>query len=325
MSKNHSEILGTSVVPSYKPDSFSDFMRRTYKRWRLYVLLLPALIWLVIFCYVPMYGVLIAFKDFKVKLGIVASPWAEPLFKYFIQFFQTSLAVNTIWNTLALSALQLIFGFPIPIIFALLLNHVSSSKLKKTVQTISFAPHFISTVVLISMMNAMLMPEGGWLNTLIQMFNGGNAILFTTRAEYFRPLYILSGIWQDMGFSSIIYIAALTAVSPDLHEAAMIDGATKFQRILHIDLPSMMPTMVTMFILAFGKMFSIGYEKAYLMQNTMNLSTSEIISTYVYKIGLQSAQYSFSTAVGLFNSIINFILLITVNFVSRRVMNMGIF
>lgn len=301
--------------------SFNVFL----KNWRLYVLLLPAFTWLIFFCYRPMYGVLIAFKDFKVKLGILNSPWCHPLFKHFIQFFSTSLAVNTIWNTLALSSLQILFGFPIPIFFALLLNHVASSRLKKMVQTISFAPHFISTVVLVSMINTMLMPEGGWLNRIIQHFNGGQVILFTTRPEYFRPLYIISGIWQEMGFSSIIYIAALTAVSPELHEAALVDGATKLQRIFHIDFPEIMPTMVTMFILAFGKLFSIGYEKAYLMQNTLNISTSEIISTYVYKIGLQSAQYSFSAAVGLFNSVVNFILLISVNFISRRITSLGIF
>ncbi len=309
-------------VPKSVGKRFSDFIK---KNWRLYVLLLPAFTWLIVFCYTPMYGVLIAFKDFKVKLGILNSPWCDPLLSHFYEFFSTSLAVNTIWNTLALSTLQLLFSFPVPILFALLLNHVFSNALKKTVQTISFAPHFISTVVLISMMNTMLMPEGGWFNNLIQQFNGGQAIMFTTRPEYFRPLYIISGIWQGMGFSSIIYIAALTSVSPELHEAALVDGATKVQRIIHIDLPAIMPTMVTMFILACGKLFSIGYEKAYLMQNTLNISTSEIISTYVYKIGLQSAQYSFSAAVGLFNSVINFVLLITVNFISRRVTSMGIF
>lgn len=290
--------------------------------WRLYCLLLPGFIWLIIFCYIPMYGVTIAFKDFNAKLGIMGSQWAG--LKYFQQFFATSIAMKTIRNTLLLSLYSLIFGFPAPILFALMLNAVTRQRYKKFVQTISFAPHFISVVVLVSMLNIMLAPNSGFINNIIKDISG-TEILFMTRPQYFRSLYVGSGIWQSMGFSAIVYIAALAGVSPDMHEAAIVDGASKLQRVLHIDLPSILPTVVIMFILAVGNLFTIGYEKAFLMQNTINTEVSEIISTYVYKVGLMNAQYSFSSAVGLFNSVVNFILLVTVNGVTRKLSDVSLF
>lgn len=290
--------------------------------WRLYLLLLPGLIWLIIFCYVPMYGVTIAFKDFNAKLGIAGSPWAG--FKYFEQFFSTSIAGTAINNTLMLSLYSLLFGFPAPILFALFLNLLNNQRFKKFVQTISFAPYFISTVVLVSMLNIMLAPSSGFINHLIVSL-GGEEKLFMTRAEYFRPLYVISGIWQSMGFGAIVYIAALAGVSPDLHEAAIVDGASKFKRLLYIDLPSIMPTIIIMFILNVGSLFTVGYEKAYLMQNSLNTSVSEIISTYVYKVGLMNAQYSFSSAVGLFNSLVNFALLVCVNLFARKMADISLF
>lgn len=290
--------------------------------WQLYILLLPALVWVVVFCYTPMYGVTIAFKDYRVKLGITGSPWAG--MKYFEQFFSTSVAMKSIRNTLLLSLYSLIFGFPAPILFALALNLLRSAKYKKFVQTLSFAPHFISVVVVVSMMNIMFAPSNGWVNKLITS-TGGKEILFMTRPEYFRIMYVASGIWQDMGFSAIVFIAALAGVSPELHEAAIVDGASKMKRLLHIDLPSIMPTITIMFILSVGNLFSVGYEKAYLMQGSLNTEVSEIISTYVYKVGLQNAQYSFSAAVGLFNSVVNFALLMSVNAVARRLSDISLF
>ena len=280
------------------------FRRFVIHNWQLYLLLLPALAWLIVFCYAPMYGVTIAFKDYKVKAGIMGSPWAG--MKYFEQFFSTSIAVKSIRNTLLLSLYSLIFSFPAPIIFALLLNLLNNQRFKKFVQTLSFAPHFISVVVVVSMMNIMFAPSNGWVNHLITSL-GGKEILFMTRPEYFRTMYIASGIWQDMGFGAIVY------------------GASKMKRLIHIDFPSILPTVTIMFILSVGNLFSVGYEKAFLMQNTINTDVSEIISTYVYKVGLQNAQYSFSTAVGLFNSVVNFVLLLTVNTLARRAADVSLF
>lgn len=296
--------------------------RAIKKNWQLYVLLLPALIWLAIFCYVPMYGILLAFKDFSIRKGITASPWAG--LKYFEQFFSTAVAGTLIKNTLMLSLLSLLVVFPLPILFALLLNQLQSKRFKKFVQTASFAPYFVSNVVVVSIMTVILAPSSGFVNVLLQSL-GSEPIMFMTRPEYFRPLYVVSQVWQSMGFNAIVYLAALTGISPDLHEAAIVDGANKLQRIVHIDIPTIMPTIVIMLILAIGNIMTVGYEKVYLMQSGMNTSVSEIISTYVYKVGLLNAQYSFSTAVGVFNSVSNFILLLAANLITRKVAGLGIF
>ncbi|WP_201004413.1 ABC transporter permease [Paenibacillus glycanilyticus] len=287
------------------------------KGWRLYVLLLPALAYLILFQYVPMYGVLIAFKDFNAVDGILGSPWAG--FVHFREFFESYVFKSILTNTLKLSVYSLLISFPIPILFALLLNQIRSRMAQKFVQTVTYAPYFISTVVLVSMLNVFLAPSSGIINNFITLF-GGDAVNFMARAEWFRSVYITSGIWQTMGFSAIIYLAALSAVNPELHEVAIVDGASKLKRIRHIDIPSIMPTIVIMFILGIGSIMSVGWEKAFLMQQGMNLTASEIISTYVYKIGLLNAQYSMATAIGLFNSLINFTLLILSNSLSKRVM-----
>ena len=291
--------------------------------WQLYVLLLPALIWLILFAYYPMYGVIIAFKDFKMRSGILASPWADPLLKYFQQFFSTSIAVTAIKNTIVLSLEQLVISFPIPIIFALLLNQLRSDKTRKVVQTISYAPYFLSNVILVCIMNMLFSANGIVNNAIVSL--GGSIQSFISDAEYFRTMYIGSTIWQTMGFNAIVYIAALTGISGDYYEAAVIDGATKLQRIIYIDIPLIMPTVILMLILAIGNAMSLGYEKAFLMQQPLNSSVSEIISTYVYKVGLQSAQYSFATAVGLFNSVVNFIILVCANAVSKKFAGLSIF
>jgi putative aldouronate transport system permease protein len=301
-------------------------VRRLFRdNWRLYALVLPALAWLGFFAYAPMYGLIIAFKAFRPRLGLTASPWAEPLFKHFIDFFSTNIAFNTIANTVILSLLTILISFPVPIIFAILLNQIKGRIPRKVIQTISYAPYFISTVVVVSILTVILSPGSGFVNTIITFFTGSEPILFMTRAEYFRPIYIISNIWQGMGFSAIIYIAALTSISPDYYEAAIVDGATKFQRIIHIDIPFIMPTAIIMFILAIGNIMTVGYEKVYLMQNGMNTVVSEVISTYVYKTGLQSAQYSFATAVGLFNSGVNFIILAICNALAKKSSGISIF
>lgn len=292
--------------------------------WRLYVLMLPALLWMAVFAYMPMYGILIAFKDFKGKMGIIGSPWATPVWKHFSSFFSTSVASQVISNTVILSLLTILISFPIPVIFALLLNQIKGSRKRKFVQTISYAPYFVSNVVVVSIISVICAPSG-FINTIIKYLNGGEALYLTSAAEYFRPLYIISNIWQTMGFSAIVYIAALTGISQDYYEAAIMDGATKLKRIIYIDIPLIMPTIIIMFILAIGNIMSIGYEKVYLMQSGTNTAVSEIISTYVYKVGLQNAQFSFATAVGLFNAVVNFIILIIVNAISKKAADISIF
>lgn len=293
--------------------------------WRLWVLMLPGVTWLALFAYYPLYGLLIAFKEFVPKRGITGSPWADPLFKHFAAFFNTDIAMTTIWNTILLSLLTILFSFPIPIVFALLLNQVRRKKLQKTIQTISYAPYFVSSVVVVSIMNVILAPSSGFVNTIYTTLTGNAPLLFTSRPEYFRSLYVISNIWQTMGFNAIIYIAALAGISPDFYEAAIMDGATKIKRIIYIDIPMIAPTIIIMFILAVGNIMTIGYEKVYLMQNGMNTVVSEIISTYVYKVGLQSGQFSFATAVGLFNSVVNFIILVICNGIAKKAANISIF
>ena len=298
-------------------------IRKVYlSNWRLYVLLLPALLWLFVFRYTPMYGLTLAFKDFSIRKGILGSPWVG--LKYFRQFFSTSIAWTLVKNTLILSLESLAFVFPIPIIFALFLNQLRYSKFKKIVQTISFAPYFISNVVVISIMTVILAPGNGFVNIFLQSL-GCEPLMLMTKPEYFRPMYIISEIWQTMGFNAIVYIAALTGVSPDLHEAAIVDGANKLQRIFYIDIPTIMPTIIIMLIMTVGNIMTVGYEKVYLMQSGMNTSVSEVISTYVYKTGLQNVQYSLSTAVGLMNSLVNFVLLIISNTVAKKVSGYGFF
>lgn len=300
---------------------------KTWKRdfrhcWQMWILLLPALIWLVVFCYTPMYGLLIAFKDYKANLGILGSPWAG--LKYFRQFFETDIAFTSIVNTIRISGFSLLFSFPIPILFALMLNQISSSKVRKFLQSVSFMPYFISAVVLVGMLNIILSPTTGFVNVFLNHFGMGGK-MFMTREEYFLLIYILSGIWQSMGFNAIVYIAALTTIDTALYEAATIDGASKFKQILYIEIPSILPTIIVMFILATGNMLSVGYEKVYLMQSSLNLSVSEVVSTYVYKVGIQSAQFSFATAVGLFNSVANFLIIFVTNAISRRISDISLF
>ncbi|GHU73154.1 sugar ABC transporter permease [Clostridia bacterium] len=267
------------------------------------------------FAYAPMYGIQIAFRDFKANLGFLKSPWVG--LKYFQQFVALSNFWQLIQNTLLISVYSILFGFPAPILLALMLNQLRFARFQKFVQTISYAPYFISTVVLVSMLNIFLAPSTGFVNNIIVSF-GGKAVTFTGRAEWFRTVYVASGVWQGIGWGAIVYLASLSGVNPELYEAAMVDGATRFQRVWHIDIPGILPTVVIMFILQMGSLMNVGYEKAYLMQNALNNQVSEIISTYVYKIGLLNAKFSFSTAVGLFNSLINFILVVSTNMISQR-------
>jgi putative aldouronate transport system permease protein len=284
--------------------------------WRLWVLLLPAFVWLIVFCYAPMYGVQIAFKDYTVKMGITGSPWAG--MKYFQQFFESPYFGRVLGNTIYLSLLSLFLGFPMPILLALSLNEVKSIKYKKFVQNVTYAPHFLSVLVLVGIIKSFTNSDYGIVNLIIKRM-GGEPYNWMQKASLFRGLYIGSGIWQNVGWDSIIYIAALAGIDPALHEAAMIDGANRVQRVWHINIPGIMPTMVILLILNSGHIMNVGFEKVFLMQNDLNLSVSDVISTYSYRIGLESAQYSLSTAISLFNSLVNCLLLLIVNTISRKV------
>jgi putative aldouronate transport system permease protein len=284
--------------------------RAITKNYELYILLTPAILYFAIFHYWPMYGLQIAFKDFIPSLGFLGSPWVGT--KHFQSFFDSYLFWQLIKNTIGISLMQLVFGFPVPILIALMINEVTNLSFKKSVQTITYAPHFISVVVMVSMLMIFLSPETGLVNKVIVWF-GGDAIAFLTKAAWFKSVFVMSGIWQHAGWGTIIYIAALAGIDPQQHEAAIIDGASRFQRIWHINIPGILPTIVILLILELGTIMALGFEKVFLMQNPLNMESSDIIATYVYRRGILDAQYSFSTAVGLFNSLINFILLVLVN------------
>ena len=284
--------------------------------WQLYLIMLLPMLVIIIFSYGPMFGVQIAFKEFRARDGIWGSPWIG--FIHFQNFFRSYQFRRIITNTLGISLYGLIAGFPIPIILAILVNESVHNKFKKAVQLITFAPHFISTVVMTGIILMFISVYGGPINNFIAAM-GGERIDFIARPGMFKSIYIWSGIWQGMGYSSVIYIAALSAIDPALYEAATIDGASKFQKIIYIDLPGIAPTIIILLILNCGSIMSVGYEKILLMQNPLNMSASDVISTYVYRMGLENAQYSFSAAVGLFNSVVNALLLVAVNQVARKV------
>lgn len=286
------------------------------RSWQLYLIItLPVLI-LLVFSYGPMYGLQIAFKDFVPTKGFSGSTWVG--FKHFKAFVSSYQFGRLLKNTLTISLYTLIANFPAAIILAIAVNECKSKWYKKTVQMITYAPHFISTVVMAGIVLMVLSPYSGVVNNIIQAF-GGEKIDFMAKPEYFKNIYVWSGVWQTMGFNSIIYISALAGIDPTLHEAAVVDGASRWQRIIHVDIPGIMPTITIMLIMNCGRIMNVGYEKILLLQNSVNMSTADVISTYVYRIGLQNAQYSFSTAVGLFNAVINCILLILVNRIAKRV------
>ncbi|MBO9609804.1 MAG: sugar ABC transporter permease [Paenibacillaceae bacterium] len=287
---------------------------RLKRTWPLYVLVLPAIVYYVLFQYVPMYGVQIAFKQYVVTKGIWGSDWVG--FDQFVRFFQSYYFGRLLRNTLLISLFQLAL-FPVSVLVALSLNELVNGKYKKFVQTVTYAPHFISTVVMSGMIIAFLSPSTGIVNKFVSWL-GGDPISFMTKPEWFKSIFVLSGEWQNLGWGAIIYLAALTGINPELHEAATVDGASRMQRIRHINLPGIMPTITILLILNAGSFMSIGFERVYLLQNTLNLQSSDVIQTYVYRSGLIDGQYSFSSAVGLFNSAVNLVLLLIVNQTARR-------
>lgn len=293
------------------------YMAKVLRRDKYLVLLvLPVLVYYAIFHYIPMYGVIIAFKQFKPLKGILGSDWAG--FYYFQLFFESAYFWRLLKNTLLLSIYSLLWGFPVPIIFALLLNELKEGLFKKSVQTISYLPHFISIVVICGMIVNFTSPKGGVINTMLGWF-GIAPIPFLTEPSWFRDIYISSSIWQSFGWSSIIYLAAIAGIDPQLYEASEMDGANRWQKMWYITLPCLLPTIVILLILNVGNLMDVGFEKINLLYNPTTYETADVISTYVYRQGIQNADYSYSTAIGLFNNVINLILLVTVNRISRKV------
>lgn len=299
--------------------SFGSCMKNN---WQLYVMILPAVIYFLIFNYLPMYGIQIAFKDYKAVLGINGSPWVG--FKHFTTFFNAYYFVRLLANTLILNMENLIFSFPIPIIMAIMLNQIRNDKLKRGIQTTIYVPYFISTVVLAGMLYIFLSPTSGIFNT-VRGWMGLKAVDYMSSASAFRPIYIISSIWQGAGYSTILFIAALAGVDQSLYEAAEIDRASIWQKIRYIDFPSLLPTIMMVLVLDCGKLLGSNTEKALVMQTAGNIPTSDIIGVYVYNVGLGSGQFSYTAAIGLFINIINFILIITVNKISRKTTEVGLF
>jgi putative aldouronate transport system permease protein len=299
----------TSASPWYKA------RRSLFRHWQLYLVMLPGLLYFLVFKYIPMAFAVIAFKEYNVVQGIWGSPWAGT--KYFDLFFRNPVFWTLIKNTLGLSLYALIVGFPIPIILAVCLNEIRNGFFKRFTQQITYAPYFISTVVLVSMILLVLSPRLGVVNIGLQAL-GQQPINFLGQPDLFASIFVWSGVWQFSGYGAVIYLAALAGIDPQLHEAARIDGASRLQKIRHIDLPGIMPVILVILILNVGSLLAVGFEKVFLLQNPLNLSTSEVISTYVYKTGLLNANYSFATAVGLFNSVVNMILLVIVNTAAKR-------
>ncbi len=291
-------------------------LKRILRHWQLYLLILPPVVYVIMFRYVPILGSQIAFRDYKLNMGLFGSTWVG--LKHFADFLTGNQFGILMRNTLALSFYNIGASFLPPIILALALNYAFNRHFGKAVQMVTYMPYFISTVLVVSIITRLLSLTGP-VNNLIAAI-GGEKVLFIGKPEYFRTIYVFSGVWQSTGYNAVVYLAALAAVSPELHEAAIVDGANMWQRVIHVDIPGILPTAIILLIMACGRVLTIGYEKVLLLQNLENMSTSDIISTYVYRVGLsEGMQYSFSTAVGLFQSLVSLLLLTLVNWFSRKV------
>lgn len=302
----------------------ASFLSRLKKDLRMnygaYLVILPAVLFYILFCYKPMYGIIIAFKDFSPGKGIWGSPWAG--FKHFESFFNSYYFLRLLGNTLRVSLSSLVWGFPAPIILALLMNEIRSTWFKRTVQTITYMPHFVSMVVVCSLVK-LFTADTGFIVQFMSLF-GFEPISLLSKSNYFVPVYVASGIWQEVGWGTIIYLAALTGVDPALYEAARIDGANRWKQTIHVTLPSIVGTIIILFIMRMGSIMSVGYEKIILLYNAGILDKADVISTFVYRKGLQDFQWSYSTAIGVFNSFINFGLVFLTNRISRKVSNISL-
>lgn len=319
MSSQISEIGSNATVirAARKANVFNTF-NRDYQLW---IMIFPAIAVIVIFNYVPMYGIQLAFRDYDFSKGLTGGAW-HGLY-YFKQFMNSYLFADLMRNTFTISLASIVLGFPAPILLALILNQIRRKKAKQTLQTTVYLPHFISTIVLVGMLNVLLSPETGIVGHFMKSIGLGDVNLLAS-TKTFMPVYVLSDIWQHCGWNSIIYLAALSTVDPQLYDSAKIDGASRWQTIRYVDIPAIVPTIIILFILSMGNVLGTGFEKIFLMQNSLNLPVSEVISTYVYKIGIVSNQFSYSAAIGLFNTVINFIFLFAMNAISRRFSNMSL-
>ncbi len=293
-------------------------IRSALKRdWQIWVMVMPALIYIIIFCYGPMYGIQLAFRKYDFAKGITGGEWVG--MKYFMQYFESPMFWSTLKNTFVISFFSLICGFPAPILLALIINSLRMKRLKRVVQTAVYMPYFISTVVMVAILQILLSPSTGVVSNLLRDMHlvSSNVNLLGTPSA-FVPVYVLSGVWQSAGWNSIIFIAALSSVDGQLYDAARVDGANRFQQVIHVELPAIVPTIVILLIMNMGRILSVGFEKVFLMQNNLNLPVSEVISTYVFNIGVKGGQFSFGAAVGLFNTVINFGFLMIANLISKK-------
>jgi putative aldouronate transport system permease protein len=302
------------VAPRFKSRR-SSLLKSLRTRYDLYLMVLIPIVWYLVFHYGPLYGLQIAFKNFSPAKGILGSKWVG--FDHFVRFVDSYYFWRLLWNTISINLFSLLFAFPIPILLALLINEIRSKTFSKIVQNITYIPHFISVVVMVGMLMLFLSPQGGPVNAIIKAF-GGEPVRFLDSAAWFKAIFIGSNIWQNMGWQSIIYIAALSGVNPQLYEAAKMDGASRLRRIWHVSLPGILPVIVILLILDVGHFMNVGFEKILLMQNNLNLESSDVISTFVYSTGILKGEYSYTAAIGLFNSVINLMLLILVNRFARK-------
>lgn len=324
--------ITTTTVGGYQPpklEKIAHKKRERKKRLRqmlnykfLYLMILPGIIYFIIFSYIPMGGIVIAFQDYQPFLGIADSPWVG--FKHFIRFFSEPTFFQLLFNTLNLFALSLFISFPLPIIIALLLNEVIHSKFKKAIQTLIYIPHFMSWVIIVSIFYILLSPEDGLINGMLQAL-GQNKIDFLTDSDWFRPLWIIQNVWKEAGWGTIIYLAAITAVDTQLYESAQMDGASRLRQMWHITLPAIRPVIITLLILKIGSILNLGFEQIYLLMNSLNREVAEVFDTYVYTAGLKNGQLSYSTAVGLFKSVVGLILIIATNKLAKKLGEDGVY
>lgn len=313
--------MSQNVVTYKRPPLLKALKRDMQLHFWKYVLILPILVYLALFCYKPMYGLVIAFKNYKPARGIWGSKWVG--FTWFETFFKDPYFFRLLRNTFRLSAYSILFGFPAPIILALLLNEVSNNKFKRTVQTITYMPYFISLVVACSIIKIYCQADG--LFSQIGQFFGAPAQNLLIDPNKFTPIYVISGIWQNIGWNSIIYLAALSGIDQEQYEAARIDGANRFQQVLHVTIPGILPTIMILFIMRMGSILNVGYEKILLLYTDATFETADVFSTYTYRMGLQSQKYSLSTAVGLFNTMVNIVFLLFTNWLSNKTTESGLF
>lgn len=310
-------VVALKKVQKIKPNRLVQvFLRDKY----LYLIMLLPLVYFIVFHYIPMYGIILAFKKFDISLGILDSPWVG--FQYFEEFFSNPYSWTLVWNTVALRLWHLALGFPAPIIMALLLNEIRQERFKRMVQTSSYLPHFISLVVVCGMVVTFLASDGP-INSIITFF-GGQSVQWMQRPEFFRPIYIISGIWQDAGWTSVIYLAALTAINTDLYEAAVIDGASRFQRLQYVTMPGIMPTVMIMFLLRVGQLLTIDFQRVLLLYTPSTYETADILGTYIYRRGIISADFSFATAIGLFQSVVGLVFLLGSNTIAKKLGQTGL-